>query len=64
MTKDQLREALFSVTASLADAIALLEESPKTAAPSDRIFDLMLRDYRESLKIGRAALGFAPLEAE
>ena len=53
-----LREALVSVTASLAAAISLLERTPKAkkAAPSDKMFEQMLIDYRKSLETGRAAL--------
>jgi hypothetical protein len=49
-------EVLENVTASLAAAISLLERSPKTAAPSDKMFDQMLADYRASLGRARAAL--------
>ena len=51
------REALVSVTASLAAAISLLERMPKAkkAAPSDKMFEQMLVDYRKSLETGRAA---------
>jgi hypothetical protein len=52
------REALISVTASLAAAISLLERTPKAkmAAPSNTMFAQMLDDYRRSLEKGRAAL--------
>lgn len=56
MSDDLTLEALKAVTASLAAAVSLLERSPKTAAPSDRMFDLMLSDYRDSLEFGRAVL--------
>lgn len=56
MSRDPMREALIRVTASLAAAVSLLERSPKTAAPSDRMFDLMLDDYRKSVELGRATL--------
>ena len=44
------------VAASLAAAISLLEHSPsaKKAAPSDRMFDQMLTDYRKALNDFRA----------
>src|SRR5688500_12195059 len=48
------REILIDVMASLAAAISLLERSPKTAAPSDKMFDQMLADYRKSLETARA----------
>ncbi len=37
------------VAASLAAAISLLERGGKKAAPSDKMFYQMLKDYRESL---------------
>lgn len=45
-----------SVLAHLAAAISLLENSPKTGASSDKMFDIMLADYRKALKLGRKAL--------
>lgn len=51
-----LLEALMDTAASLAATISLLERSPKTAAPSNRMFDQMLADYRASLDRARAAL--------
>ena len=51
-----LEGALTDTSASLAAAISLLERSPKTAAPSDRMFDQMLQDYRASLGRARAAI--------
>lgn len=50
------REAAIGAVASLAAAISLLERSPKTAAPSNKMFDQMLADYRASLEAARAAL--------
>lgn len=47
---------LMDVTASLAAAISLLERSPKTAAPSNKMFDIMLDDYRRSLVASRRLL--------
>jgi hypothetical protein len=55
----KLREALLDAGASLAAAISLLErggKAAKKAAPSDRMFDQMLKDYRASLERARAAL--------
>lgn len=51
-----LLEALKDVTAHLVAAHSLLSKSPKTAAPSDRMFDQMLRDYKKSFERGRKAL--------
>lgn len=53
---DAYGEALRDVVAALTAAISLLERSPKKAAPSDRVFDQMLADYRRSLERGRAVL--------
>jgi hypothetical protein len=52
------RDAFIGVTASLAAAISLLERTPnaKKAAPSDKMFEIMLSDYRKALEAGRAAL--------
>ena len=51
---DRVREPLIDVMASLAAAISLLERSPKTVAASDKMFDMMLDDYRGSLERARA----------
>ena len=53
---ERLRSALEEATPSLAAAISLLERGGKRAAPSDKMFAVMLDDYRKSLKIARAAL--------
>lgn len=42
-----------AVMASLAAAISLLERAPKAIAPSDKMFDLMLSDYRRALDNAR-----------
>jgi hypothetical protein len=55
----RLRRVAIDVAASLAAAISLLErggETAKKAAPSDSMFDQMLRDYTASLDRARAAL--------
>lgn len=44
-----MTEAGKSVAASLAAAISLLERGGKKAAASDKMFDVMLDDYRQSL---------------
>jgi hypothetical protein len=49
-------DLLMDLLASLTASISLLERSPKTAAPSDRMFDMMLGDYRKSADRARAAL--------
>jgi hypothetical protein len=54
-----LREALMAVTSSLAAAISLLEcggKAAKKAAPSDRMFDQMMRDYKKSFERARKVL--------
>jgi len=56
----RLRGVAISTAASLAAAISLLErggKAAKKAAPSDKMFDQMLTDYRNSLDAARAALG-------
>ena len=58
----RLREAARGAAASLVAAISLLERGGKAAkrvSPSDRMFDQMLNDYRESLETLRAALAQA-----
>ena len=57
--RDRLLEALRGATVSLVAAIALLERggiAAKRAAPSNKMFDQMLRDYKKSVKIAQAAL--------
>lgn len=52
-------EALRDTTASLTAAVSLLGRGPKTArlaAPSDKMFDLMLHDYEASLDRARSIL--------
>lgn len=53
-----LRAALLCIAASLSAAISLLERTPKSkkAAPSDRMFDQMIADYKKSLEEGRLLL--------
>ena len=50
------REKAIPVAASLAAAISLLERGGKNAAPSDRMFEQMLKDYRGSLDDFRALI--------
>lgn len=49
-------DALTRVTASLIAAISLLERGGKKAAPSDKMFGMMLADYRRAAEKGRAVL--------
>ena len=48
-------EALKDVLASLVATHSLLSRSPKTAAPSNKMFDQMLKDYKKSIERGRKA---------
>lgn len=54
--EDVLTVLLLEVTASLAAAISLLERGSKNAAPSDKMFDQMLMDYKKSLNHARSIL--------
>lgn len=45
------------IAASLAAAISLLERSPKTGAPSDKMFDMMVADYKKALEKWRTGMG-------
>ena len=47
-------EALKAVTAALTAAISLLERGEQKAAPSDKMFKIMLDDYKKAAEIGRA----------
>jgi hypothetical protein len=40
------RDPMIAMAASLAAAISLLEKGGKKAAPSDKMFEQMLTDYR------------------
>jgi len=57
-----IRKAFVHTLASLAAAISLLERTPraKKAAPSDKMFDQMITDYKAALEQGRAALAAPP----
>lgn len=48
--------AIIRAIASLSAAIYLLENGGKKAAPSDKMFNQMLDDYRNALEEARAAL--------
>jgi hypothetical protein len=54
--KSDIEEALdhsLSLAASLAGAISLLERGGKKAAPSNKMFYQMLKDYKKSLSTFR-----------
>ncbi len=56
----RLTDVTIDLASSLAAAISLLErggKAAKKAAPSDKMFDQMIADYRASLRRARAALG-------
>lgn len=58
-TFDQAREALKSTLAALVAAISLLErggKAAKKAAPSDKMFNQMMRDYKNAVVNARKAL--------
>jgi hypothetical protein len=57
--EERLTEAAIKCAASLAAAISLLErggKAAKKAAPSDKMFDQMLVDYRRALDAARNTL--------
>ena len=59
---DDLLNAAIDVSAHLAAAISLLErggKAAKKAAPSDKMFDQMLIDYKKSLNRARVAIAKA-----
>lgn len=62
MTAPSIRKVLIHTLASLAASISLLERTPraKKAAPSDKMFDQMIADYKAALEQGRAALAAPP----
>ena len=63
----ELEAALTDNAAHLAAAISLLErgdKAAKKAAASDKMFDIMLNDYRKSLERARAALAAVSAEKE
>lgn len=55
------RRAVIHALASLAATISLLERGGKKAAPSDKMFEVMLDDYRSALRDAR--LQFVPSKA-
>lgn len=56
----RMREAGLDALASLCAALDLLKRGGKKAAPSDRMFEQMLKDYAASIERARAALAGAP----
>lgn len=54
--RDRLVEAAKDALAALVAAHSLLSRSPKTAAPSNQMFDTMLSDYAAAITRTRAAL--------
>jgi hypothetical protein len=52
----ELEEVSKNLLASLVAATSLLEKGGKKAAPSDKMFAIMLKDYEASIERGRAAL--------
>ena len=63
----ELEAALTDNAAHLAAAISLLErggKAAKKAAASDKMFDIMLNDYRKSMERARAALAALPAPPE
>ena len=52
----ELETALVDVTACLVAAVSLLERGGKKAAPSNKMFDQMIVDYKNCIERSRAAL--------
>ena len=53
---DKLEKALKDTLSHLVAAASLLSRSPKTAAPSNKMFDQMVVDYKAAAKRARAAI--------
>jgi hypothetical protein len=49
------REIVIDLLSSLVAAVSLLKRGSKEAAPSDRMFDLMIADYERAIARGAAA---------
>ena len=49
MRNEKLEEASLHLAASLTAAITLLEMGGRKAAPSNKMFDQMIQDYKNSL---------------
>ena len=52
--EDRLLDALREVLPALVAAVGLLERGGKKAAPSNAMFEQMLRDYKAAAERGRA----------
>ncbi|HEX3587762.1 MAG TPA: hypothetical protein VH024_17315 [Candidatus Angelobacter sp.] len=52
-----VEDALRDLLANLVAAVSLLERGSKKAAPSDKMFDQMIVDYKRSIARGRVFLG-------
>ena len=52
----ELWDSAITVTASLVAASSLLERGGKKAAPSDKMFEQMLLDYKKAVKRGQDTL--------
>ena len=55
LAAEDMLKALRDVLPSLVAAVSLLEKGGKKAAPSDKMFDQMIADYKASIERGRAA---------
>lgn len=53
---ERLRRVVVDVTANLVAAVSLLECGGKEAAPSDKMFGVMIDDYKKSVERARAAI--------
>lgn len=53
MMNDAEREVCVGLLANLNAAVSLLERGGKKAAASDKMFEIMLDDYRKSIEAGR-----------
>jgi hypothetical protein len=58
------RTTYVAVLASLSAAVSLLERGGKQGAPSNKMFGMMLEDYRRDLAEGRAMLAAAPARGD
>lgn len=52
--EERLLDALREVLPALVAAVSLLERGGKKAAPSDAMFEQMIRDYKAAIERGRA----------
>ena len=59
----EARKIIMDVTAHLVAAVSLLKRGGKKAAPSDKMFTQMIKDYEASIDRARAALTPAPEDA-